>query len=310
MYPIGPRGNRQDGMQDFGFGSPFGMMNAHNSMFAQMDQMMNSMMGPGMLSAFPPGRSLGDPLQSMMGTGAGGASYSSCSFSCSSGPGHSVQYSSSSHGVQRPGEEMVHETRRNYQDSSGTEKLGVTRGIGNRGRSIVAERMPDGTETRTDNLLNVTDGTSFDREWGSNAVSQHVTHAHTQARTQLRGAPVSSLGGGMQSLPPARPTQSNADRLAARKGHELYAQQKERLLADARAQRQPQPDTRAQRQRQPQEPAQTLRSRQQVGPSAPSSLLSCTMLDHRPLSRSCSNSGDAQVASRLAQREARRAGLY
>merc|ERR1719247_2291499 len=126
-----------------------------------------------------------------MGGMGGGSSYScsSCCYSSSSsGPGGQpqvVQYSSSSHGMQRPGEEMVSETHRNYRDSGGQEKIGVSRRIGDRGRSFVAERNADGTEQRTDNLINVRDGTSFDSEWRGNSAATHINEARTQqGRTQ------------------------------------------------------------------------------------------------------------------------------
>ena len=53
-------------------------------------------------------------------------------------------------GVQRPGEEMVSETHRNYRDSTGQEKLGVSRRIGDRGGSVVAARGADGAPGGTD----------------------------------------------------------------------------------------------------------------------------------------------------------------
>merc|ERR1719243_86800 len=99
---------------------------------------------------------------SMRGGGGGGGSSDSCSSCCYSsssssngGQPHVVQYSSSSHGMQRPGEEMVSETHRNYRDSTGQEKLGVSRRIGERGRSVTAERQANGMEERRDNLFNV-----------------------------------------------------------------------------------------------------------------------------------------------------------
>merc|ERR1719326_2621768 len=122
--------------------------------------------------------------------GGGGASYSSsscCYSSSSSGPGgqpHVVQYSSSSHGMQRPGEEMVSETHRNYRDSTGTEKLGVSRRIGDRGRSVVAERQANGMEERRDNLFNVQDGSAFDNEWRGNSAATAINNSRTQMRTQ------------------------------------------------------------------------------------------------------------------------------
>ncbi|KAL1520844.1 hypothetical protein AB1Y20_022405 [Prymnesium parvum] len=307
MYPIAHLPGRSEGGWHEG-GNPFDLRDSPLSLLtSHMDSMMNGMMGPSLLagrgfsrgSAFGGGR----PSPTLGAAGGGAVSFSSCSYSCSSGPGgRSVQYSSSSHGVQRPGEEMVHETHRNYMDSSGHEKIGVSRGIGNRGRSIVAERKPDGSEERTDNLLNVSDGTSFDREWSANATSQHVTQAHTLARSQLH-RPTSLLGGGVaaRSFAP-QPAQTSADRAAARQGHNIYNQQRERLLADARAQRQ-----QLERQSQARPPSH---GKPQVNPPP--------QLGYRPpsASRSCRGSAasgdgnDAHYASRLAQREARRAGLY
>ena len=126
-----PRGGRR---QQAPSNNPFEMM---NSMMRQMDsnfnEMRSSMIGH-------PGAAFGGPSMMMgsMGNGGGGSSYScsSCCYSSSSssngGQPHVVQYSSSSHGIQRPGEEMVQETHRNYRDSSGVEKLGVSRRIGER----------------------------------------------------------------------------------------------------------------------------------------------------------------------------------
>ena len=120
----------------------------------------------------------GGGMMSMGGGGGGCYSSSSCCYSSSSsGPGgqpHVVQYSSSSHGMQRPGEELVAETHRNYRDSTGTEKLGVSRRIGDRGRSVVAERQADGREERRDNLYNVNDGTAFDSEWRGNSTATQI----------------------------------------------------------------------------------------------------------------------------------------
>ena len=136
--PFGGHSGRGGGRSGRGGGDPFG---GHGGMGMMMDQMMGGgMMGGSMMN---------------MGGGGGGAQWSSsscCYSSSSSGGGgqpHVVQYSSSSHGMQRPGEEMVQESHRNYRDSSGQEQLGVSRRVGDRGRAVVAERRADGTEQRT-----------------------------------------------------------------------------------------------------------------------------------------------------------------
>ena len=185
------------------------MMNTHMTQMSNMMQQMDGVMGGGMMmddrrGQRGGGQRGGDPFQSMMGPmmgpmmggmgsmapmggmgsmmggGGGGSSYScsSCCYSSSSsGPGgqpHVVQYSSSSHGAQRPGEEAVAETHREYRDSSGTEKLGVSRRIGERGRSVTAVRDANGMEERRDNVMNVQDGSTFDREWRQNSTATAV----------------------------------------------------------------------------------------------------------------------------------------
>ena len=303
--------------------NPFEMMNSH---MAAMDQMMGSMMGGGMGGMMGGGGHsrghrggggmgsmmddmMGGDMRSMMGGmgggGGGGGSYScsSCCYSSSSsgagGQPHVVQYSSSSHGMQRPGEEMVSETHRNYRDSTGTEKLGVSRRIGERGRSVVAERAANGMEERRDNLLNIEDGSAFDREWRGNSSATQIGNARTQMRTQQPSAIGMSMGGGhhpalgfggsIAPSQPQRPQITTAERDAAREAGRAHEQQRERMIAEARANRE-----------QPRQPQQAIG----YSGAAPSRG-----------SRGGGGGGrgpsdDEAYASRLAQQEARRAGMY
>lgn len=284
---------QMQGMMDSAFGGdPFGGhgggrsggRGGHGGM--GMGSMMDSMMGGGMM---------GPGMMGSMGGGGGGSTWSSsscCYSSSSSGGGQPrvVQYSSSSHGMQRPGEEMVQESHRNYRDSSGQEQLGVSRRIGDRGRSVVAERRADGTEQRTDNLINVNDGTRFDSEWRGNTAATQINDARTRMQTLTQGGggdPFASmhqmgtmLGGGGGSHH-QRPQLTNADREAARAGAKLHEQQRQRIIDEARKQR----------------PGATAAP--QIGQGrAPS---------HRG---SASQNADDALASRLAHEEARRAGMY
>ena len=141
--------------------NPFEMMNSQMSqMMGQMDRLMGAPGGMGGMGGMGGGMpSLGG--LSSMGGGMGGASscssHSCCSYSSSSstngGQPRVVQYSESSHGLRRPGEEAVTETQGKYHDSTGNQRINVSRTIGNRGRAVVAERQADGTERRTDNLV-------------------------------------------------------------------------------------------------------------------------------------------------------------
>ena len=293
-----------------GGGNPFEMM---NGMMRQMDatfggDMRASSMMRGDMSMGP------SMMMSSMGNGGSSSSYSSssCCYSSSSssngGQPHVVQYSSSSQGVQRPGEEMVQETHRNYRDSTGVEKLGVSRRIGERGRSVVAERAGDGREVRTDNLIGVQDGTAFDQEWRGNSTATAINQARTQQRTAAAPSAIqgghptamlgmaSGVGGGMGLLggppsmfqeAPRHPEMTNADRRAAREGAARHEADKQRIIAEARAQR--------------------------GGPSQAPAQLGYHEQQHAAPARGGSrrpDPRDSALASRLAQQEARRAGMY
>ena len=293
--------------------NPFEMMNSQmsqmNNMMRQMDTMMGGagmgggmmgggggmmgggsmmggggmggMMGGGMMGGM--GSMLGGDMSSMMGGGGNGSSYScsSCCYSSSSSGGaqpHVVQYSSSSHGVQRPGEHMVSESHRNYRDSTGTEKLGVSRRIGDRGRSVVAERNANGMEERRDNLFNVEDGTSFDAEWRNNSTATAIGQARTAQRSHMSQIDHTRHAQPMLAHAPrsTQPQITTAEREAARAAGRAHEQQRDRMIAEAQAQRQQQASR---------VPAQRSHRSQRGGSSD-------------------------ELASQLAQQEARRAGMY
>ena len=111
-------------------------------MHSQMGQMLGQM--DRMTSGFGGGFGGGFGAFDLGAGGGGSYSYSSscCSYSSSGPNGQSVQYSQSSHGVQRPGEEAVHETHRNYNDSAGNERIGVSRTIGQRCATTSPARPP------------------------------------------------------------------------------------------------------------------------------------------------------------------------
>ena len=279
---------------------------------SMMDR-MDTMMGGSMLGGMGGIDSMMGSMMGSMGGGGGGGGYSCssscCSYSSGGAGGQSVQYSSSSHGVQRPGEAAVQETHHNYRDSSGREKLGVERRIGDRGRSFVAERGTDGTERRVDNLVNVQEGSQFDREWQGNAAASSIANTRTTQRAQPRGALLDA--GSVFGAPSAhahaaprapRPQQTDSDRAAARQGAAAHAQQRDRMVAEARA-------ARAQQHQQPSAPAAHGSRRALPQPASHSS--------HHASSYHGGGGGgrgggadDAAYASRLAAQEARRAGLY
>jgi len=227
---------------------------------SQMDQMMTQMCGGSMLGgrggSMLGGSMLGGGLLGQMdqmmsaggGSGLGGGSCCSSSYCCSSSSagGRTVQYSQSSHGVRQPGQEWVSETQKNYHDSAGAEKIGVSRTIGNRGRSIVAERGADGTERRTDNVRGYEDGSAFDRDWQGNAGAATIAQSRTAHRSLAGpgGAASSVFYGrpaavGYRAEPPQRaPTQTDADRAAAREGRAHYEREQRRMIDEAQRDRQ------------------------------------------------------------------------
>ena len=120
-----------------------------------------------------------------------------------------MQYSQAAHGVRQPGQEWVSETQKNYRDSAGAEKIGVSRTIGNRGRSIVAERGADGTERRTDNVRGYEDGSAFDRDWQGNAgaatiAQSRTAHRSLAGRRAARPPPTSTAGRPPSATAPSR----------------------------------------------------------------------------------------------------------
>ena len=130
--------------------NPFDMMNSQMSqMMGQFDQMgMGGGFGGSMLGGSIFGGGMGGDTccGSMGGGGACSSSYSCCSYSSSSsggGPPRVVQYTESSHGLRRPGQEAVTESQGKYSDSSGNERINVSRTIGNRCRHAPAtQRRP------------------------------------------------------------------------------------------------------------------------------------------------------------------------
>ena len=121
-------------------------MAAHTAAHANPFDMMNSQMSQMMGQFDRMGMGGGTCCGSMGGGGACSSSYSCCSYSSSSsggGPPRVVQYTESSHGLRRPGQEAVTESQGKYSDSSGNERINVSRTIGNRcGHGPTTQRRP------------------------------------------------------------------------------------------------------------------------------------------------------------------------
>jgi len=108
----------------------------------------------------------GFPNVTMFGSGAGTSSFSySSSYSSSSfGPGH--VYSSTT--TTRMGPGGVRETQSTVRDGhSGREEILISRGIGDRERTITRRRNASGQEEQIDTLQNIAseEAVNFDQEW-------------------------------------------------------------------------------------------------------------------------------------------------
>mmetsp|Transcript_20029 Transcript_20029/g.27731 ORF Transcript_20029/g.27731 Transcript_20029/m.27731 type:complete len:235 (+) Transcript_20029:240-944(+) len=174
----------------------------------QMSQQFNSILGNDFFGANSGGNAGVSDMRSLMripdlssmSTNGGSksfvSSFSSVTKRGADGKPQTVQYTSSSRKAALPGMEEVSETQRNYRDSSGFEKSGVARTVGNRGRNVVRERDPSGEERTSDNLLGITDGAAFDQEWqrAGRRLAGAPSLGHNQMRGRLDG------GAGMNRL--------------------------------------------------------------------------------------------------------------
>eukprot|EP00242_Pyramimonas_sp_CCMP2087_P014764 CAMPEP_0198203386 /NCGR_PEP_ID=MMETSP1445-20131203/6670_1 /TAXON_ID=36898 /ORGANISM="Pyramimonas sp., Strain CCMP2087" /LENGTH=307 /DNA_ID=CAMNT_0043874761 /DNA_START=237 /DNA_END=1161 /DNA_ORIENTATION=- len=160
--------------------------------------------------------------------GGSGSSYSTSYTSSSSrgADGKTVQYSSTSRSSKQGGNPAVSETKRNFKDSTGFERIGISRTVGERGRKLVRTRDASGNETCDDNLLGVADGSAFDSEW---------ERAATDARlNQLGRGPGLRAGSGPGLGYPPNPRPPENERRIAREGRQAYEQQHARIVDDAR----------------------------------------------------------------------------
>ena len=192
------------------------------------------------------------------------SSFSSCTTTTRCADGRAATYSSRTTSIRRPGDAApVTEQRSAYRDSSGVEKVGLGRSIGQRGRSIVAERAANGTEQRIDTLFHVETGTEFDDEWEANDTAADLERLMAQGHGGLHGGMSLGLpfGGGMSlglpfgglldgfgggslasSMLPTPgagldATLDSSTRRTVQRGRREYEMQRDRMIADARRQR-------------------------------------------------------------------------
>lgn len=187
--------------------NPFGNFGNFGNIMQQMTEEMNRMQ-----------RDMMEGQGEFANNGGGGnmISFSSTSYSSAGGNGPSVEYSSTSRGAKGANGEMVTETQRKYRDSTGVEKSGTSRTLGDRGRNVVRQRLPNGEEHVRDNLRRITNDqiSEFEHEWERAAQSSNLPRGSQP--NFLEGSSSRALGGG------------------ARQGIEDFERQHRRMLEDAR----------------------------------------------------------------------------
>ncbi|KAK3287076.1 hypothetical protein CYMTET_5396 [Cymbomonas tetramitiformis] len=187
--------------------TPFGNFGNFGNIMQQMTEEMNRMQ-----------RDMMEGQGEFANNGGGGniTTFSSTSYSSGGGNGHSVEYSSASRGAKGANGDMVTETQRKYRDSTGVEKSGTSRTLGDRGRNVVRQRMPTGEEYVRDNLRRINDNqvSEFEHEWERAAQSCNLPRG-SQPKF-LEESSSRALGGG------------------ARQGIEDFERQHRRMLEDAR----------------------------------------------------------------------------
>lgn len=145
----------------------------------------------------------------MMGGGLGGGQYSCQTFAMSSvmgpdGKMHTERFSSSDVGNHEHG---IRESQQAYSNSStGTDKMGLERHVGDRARKMVKERDRNTMEERSTEMFKGLDETgrdAFDRDFSSRAqyLPQHPRF-NGQALPGFGGAPALGGPGRQMPLPP------------------------------------------------------------------------------------------------------------
>ena len=157
------------------------------------------------------------------------------------------EYTAQSRGVAGPRVETVTETKRSYKDSTGRERHGVSRTVGDRGRRVTRERDGvSGEETCEDRLLATEDGDAFDRDWAAAATASDLHDERRfpsldafgafefhSPRTIRRGVPP-----GTREEPPrlhaSHREDADVDRRVASAARETHAARTRRLAEEAR----------------------------------------------------------------------------
>ena len=91
------------------------------------------------------------------------------------------EYESFSRGIRAEGrggldKVLVSETHRSYQDSTGLQRLGLARTLGDQGRSLTRERLASGEERSYHNYsrLEASEAEAFDRTWQEAATTNEL----------------------------------------------------------------------------------------------------------------------------------------
>jgi len=205
LAPFGSMFGGHDPFKEFSampFGGGLGGSMLGGSMMSRFDQMAEEMM-----KGFGPGMGAADSARGGGGSLPGGGSYSCQTFAMSSvrgadGKVHTEKYSSSDVGNREHG---IREAQHAYSNSStGMDKMGLERHLGDRARKMVKERDRNTMEERSSEMLRGMDESGrdrFDRDFGGAA--RHLPPHGRFNPALMGGGPggPSALPGGRMQLP-------------------------------------------------------------------------------------------------------------
>ena len=146
------------------------------------------------------------------------------------------EYESFSRGIRAEGRGGLHkvlisETHRTYQDSTGLERLGLARTLGDQGRSLTRERLASGEERSYHNYsrLEASEAEAFDRTWQEAATTNELDRVRF-----LKGP---SRGRALHQRPRGAATEE--ERAIARRGRQMFDEHTAQLVRRARELGQP-----------------------------------------------------------------------
>ena len=198
---------------------------------------------------------------------------------------------------QRQGRTLVSETHRTYTNSFGYERVGISRTLGEQGRSLMRERWSNGTERTTQKFggtLQSSQAEAFDNTWQDVAMTHHLDQVPflkgSSVRQQIRHNTRNERREGRRH---------EEEREIARRGRDMFNQHTENIIRQAREQQR-------QQQRQHQQTSRSLGGQQTRTMYRRSANNNNMTHPSQPTTRAPTAMRDDEAALHFARREAER----